>query len=89
LLGLPQIGIHDNFFDLGGHSLLTTQLVSRVRELFQVELPLRVVFQQPTIAALALVIEETQNHSTPSEMPKIARVDRAARRLARPTRSIQ
>jgi len=89
LLGLPQVGIHDNFFDLGGHSLLTTQLISRVRELFQVELPLRQVFQQPTIAALAIVIEQIQNNSAPGEMPKIVRVDRAARRLARPTGSIQ
>lgn len=89
LLGLPQIGIHDNFFDLGGHSLLTTQLISRVRELFNVELPLRQVFQQPTIAALASSIEQTQNNDAPGEMPKIARVDRAARRLARPTGSMQ
>jgi len=89
LLGLPQIGIHDNFFDLGGHSLLTTQLISRVREIFQVELPLRQVFQQPTIAALASSIEQTQANNAPDEMPKLARVDRAARRLARPTGSIE
>ena len=89
LLGLPQIGVHDNFFDLGGHSLLTTQLISRVRELFKVELPLRQVFQQPTIAALAIVIEQAQNDSAASEMPKIVRVDRNARRLARPVRSSQ
>ncbi|HKS08031.1 MAG TPA: amino acid adenylation domain-containing protein [Pyrinomonadaceae bacterium] len=81
LLGLPQVGIHDNFFDLGGHSLLTTQLISRVRELFKVELPLRQVFQQPTIAALAIAIEQAQDN-TPSEMSKIVRVDREARRLA-------
>ncbi|HEU4876161.1 MAG TPA: phosphopantetheine-binding protein, partial [Pyrinomonadaceae bacterium] len=89
LLGLPQVGIHDNFFDLGGHSLLTTQLISRVRELFKVELPLRQVFQQPTIAALAIAIEQEQNNGTRSEIPKIVRVDREARRLARPVRSLQ
>jgi len=83
LLGLTQVGIHDNFFDLGGHSLLTTQLISRVRELFKVELPLRQVFQQPTVAALALAIEQAQNDGGPSEMPKIVRVDREARRLVR------
>jgi acyl carrier protein len=89
LLGLSQVGIHDNFFDLGGHSLLTTQLISRVRDLFKVELPLRQVFQQPTIAALAIVIEHEQNNGAPSNMPKIIRLDREARRLARPVRSIQ
>jgi hypothetical protein len=54
-----------------------------------VELPLRQVFQQPTIAALAIVIEHEQNNGAPSNIPKIIRLDREARRLARPVRSIQ
>ena len=56
-LGDVQIGIHDNFFDLGGHSLVATQLMSRVRSELQVEMPLRSLFEYPTIAGLAQQVE--------------------------------
>jgi amino acid adenylation domain-containing protein len=62
VLGRPKIGIHDNFFHLGGHSLLATQIVSRVARLFGLELPVRVVFEAPTVAAMARAVGEAGRH---------------------------
>ena len=57
LLGIRKIGAFDNFFHLGGHSLLTTQLVSRLRNEFLLEVPLPSFFDDPTVSGLAQVIE--------------------------------
>ncbi|HLO02229.1 MAG TPA: amino acid adenylation domain-containing protein [Symbiobacteriaceae bacterium] len=57
VLGIPRLSIHDNFFEVGGHSLLATQVVSRVRSALQVELPLRHLFEAPTIAGLRARVE--------------------------------
>jgi acyl carrier protein len=57
ILGVDTLGTNENFFEAGGHSLLATQLVSRIRDAFQVELPLRTIFESPTIAELATKIE--------------------------------
>jgi hypothetical protein len=54
------VGVDDNFLDLGGHSLAATRIVSRVINEFQIELPLQVVFQSPTVARMAGVITEYQ-----------------------------
>lgn len=60
VLGAERIGINDNFFDLGGHSLMATQLNSKIREIYQVDVSLRDFFEAPTIASLALEIAKTQ-----------------------------
>jgi len=67
ILRLETIGIHDNFFEVGGHSLLATQLVSHIRESFDIELPLRAIFETPTIAGLAKTIEELRPEQEAAE----------------------
>ncbi len=72
LLKTTNVGVRDNFFEVGGHSLLATQLVSRIRREFNVELPLRNVFEMPTIEGLALAILENQSRTTnPDELEKM------------------
>jgi amino acid adenylation domain-containing protein/non-ribosomal peptide synthase protein (TIGR01720 family) len=72
VLGINPIGVSDNFFDLGGHSLKATSLLSKVRRIFRTELPLSVVFQATTIEALACALVE--HEAKPGQTAKIAHV---------------
>lgn len=60
VLGIGQIGVHDNFFELGGHSLLGTRIIARVRKAFSIDLPVRIIFNTPTIAGFSDVIIQKQ-----------------------------
>ena len=76
VLLLPAVGRKGNFFNLGGHSLLVTQILGRVREHLKVELPVRSLFEAPTVEQLSRLIEEQLVHGGKKEMSPIARVSR-------------
>ena len=80
LLGIEQIGIHDKFFELGGHSLLLTRLASRIHRTFGVEVPLRVLFNTPTVVDMTTAIaarqveheDQTEAHHLLAELKKLS-----------------
>jgi amino acid adenylation domain-containing protein len=76
LLHVERVGIDDNFFELGGHSLLATQVVAKIRKTLQVELPLRRLFEVPTIIALAKAVEEARSESRGAVSAPIERAPR-------------
>jgi acyl carrier protein len=67
VLKIDRVGVHDNFFDLGGHSLLATQVISRMRDIFRTDVPLRVLFENGTVASLAAQIEQLKAKETVSK----------------------
>ena len=76
VLEVKEVGIHDNFFELGGHSLRMTQVVSRLSKAFQIELPLRTLFEIPTVSALATRIEVIQRTADNQQLPPLVATSR-------------
>src|SRR5262249_37709170 len=64
ILKVERVGVEDNFFELGGHSLLATRVIAMLMDAFKVEVPLRAIFETPTVAALADIIDTLQREES-------------------------
>lgn len=83
VLGIGRVGVDDNFFEIGGHSLLVTQVIGRVREVFDIDLPFRMIFTSPTVASLAAAVEKIKQRSNELRKPSVAPISRDAYRMKR------
>ncbi|MBE9004885.1 amino acid adenylation domain-containing protein [Fortiea sp. LEGE XX443] len=77
VLGLEKVGVKDNFFELGGHSLLATRVISQIRQVFEVEIPLRRLFELPTVSELGKEIQTAINADKGLEVPPIKSIARS------------
>jgi acyl carrier protein len=78
LLEVEKVGIEQNFFELGGHSLLVLQVTARIRRMFDVELPVRSVFEAPTIERLAMEVQKAEAMGLKARTPILQRRPRTA-----------
>jgi len=83
LLGLEAVGVHDSFLDLGGDSLLATRLIARMRDAFDLDLPVRVFFERSTVAELSEAVEEARRREEGLETGGEALPDAEAQDLVR------
>jgi len=76
LLGVPELGIHDQFFLVGGHSLLATRVMARIQAVLQVALPVQLLFEAPTVAALAHRVEQALRQGEGMQEPPLVAMER-------------
>ena len=85
LLKVEEVGVDQNFFELGGHSLLVLQVIARIRRMFEVELAVRTVFEEPTLAGLAAAVEKADAQGLKARTPILQRRARSEA-IAAPSR---